>query len=132
MTEQWKSKQRDNPDVKVLSKPEMQPILNWVEDKYGKDFTRLYDEKHFVEKIKSPKKVRQKKVKKEKGKIGGHNALSAQQISERLNLISEVDFSKFGWVEKVAKILNVSHTHARRFVNKHYQGEVYTRKSPLK
>jgi hypothetical protein len=131
ITEQWESKQRDNPDVKVLSKPEMQPILIWVEEKYGKDFTRLYDEKHFVEKIKPPKKVKQNKVKKEKGKIGGHNALSVQQISERLNLISPVDFSKFGWVERVAKILNVSHTQARRFVSKHYQGEVYTRKSPL-
>ncbi len=61
-----------------------------------------------------------------------HNALKKEEVEFRLKLLEHVDFTKFGWVEKVAKLLNVSHTHARRFINKHYKGEVYTRKSPLK
>ena len=42
-TEQWKCKQAANPDVMVLGKDEMQPILDFVIAKYGKDFIRLYE-----------------------------------------------------------------------------------------
>lgn len=42
-TEQWKCKQAANPDVVVLGKDEMQPILDFVIAKYGKDFIRLYE-----------------------------------------------------------------------------------------
>ena len=42
-TEQWKCKQVANPDVLVLGKNEMQPILDFVVAKYGKDFIRLYE-----------------------------------------------------------------------------------------
>jgi len=41
-TEQWLAKLEANPDVKVLYKTELQPILDYVIMKYGKDFIRLY------------------------------------------------------------------------------------------
>lgn len=48
-------------------------------------------------------------------------------VSERLQLISDIDLAKWGWVAKVASVLGVSHTHARRFVDANYIGAVYKR-----
>jgi hypothetical protein len=81
------------------------------------------DRKEKIERVKKEKEVKPS---------CDHNALKKEEVEFRLKLLEHVDFTKFGWVEKVAKLLNVSHTHARRFINKHYKGEVYTRKSPLK
>jgi hypothetical protein len=61
-----------------------------------------------------------------------HNALKKDEVEERLKMISHIDLKKFGWVQKVADALNLTHTQARRFINKYYEGLVYTRKSPLK
>lgn len=46
---------------------------------------------------------------------------------------SGVDFSKFGWVEKIAKLENVSHTSVRKFMRKYmkefYYSKCYIRKN---
>ena len=42
-TDQWKSKEEQNPDVKVLYKNEIKPYLNYVTNTYGTDFIKLYD-----------------------------------------------------------------------------------------
>lgn len=42
-TEQWKCKEMQNPDVKVLYKNEMNKYLDYVINKYGNDFIKLYD-----------------------------------------------------------------------------------------
>lgn len=42
-TEQWKCKLKDNQDIQVIGENEIKDILNFVIDKYGKDFIRLYD-----------------------------------------------------------------------------------------
>lgn len=70
------------------------------------------------------------------GKAGGKRfaelySLSQDTIKIRLSLISDIDLTKFGWVGKVAKVLNISHTHARRFVDEWYDGEVYKRNTPV-
>jgi hypothetical protein len=59
-----------------------------------------------------------------------HRGFNESEINERLQVISKIDLTVFGWVEKVAKALGVTHTQARRFIKKYYHGEVYTRKSP--
>jgi hypothetical protein len=68
-----------------------------------------------------------KRKKKEPKPAFDHNRLSQEMIDYRLNLISFIDLTKFGWVNKVAECLGVSHTQARRFVNKYYSGKIYTR-----
>jgi len=40
---QWEAKQFYNPDVEVLYKEEMTPILDYVILTYGKDYIRLYE-----------------------------------------------------------------------------------------
>ena len=42
-TDQWKSKEEQNPDVKVLYKNEIKPYLDYVINTYGTDFIKLYD-----------------------------------------------------------------------------------------
>jgi hypothetical protein len=61
-----------------------------------------------------------------------HTGFSQEEVDSRLILISDIDLTQFGWVSKVSERLNITHTQARRFINKHYNGEVYSRKSPLK
>lgn len=42
---QWEAKLKANPDVKVLYEKDLQDVFNYVHDKYGKDFIRLYEGK---------------------------------------------------------------------------------------
>lgn len=42
-TEQWLAKLESNPDVIVLYEKDLQPILDYVKSKYGKDFISLYE-----------------------------------------------------------------------------------------
>jgi hypothetical protein len=42
-TEQWLAKLDANKDVKVLYEKDLKPILDYVNNKYGKDFIRLYE-----------------------------------------------------------------------------------------
>ena len=42
-TEQWLAKLEANPDVKVLYEKDLEPVLEYVKIKYGKDFISLYE-----------------------------------------------------------------------------------------
>jgi hypothetical protein len=42
-TEQWLAKLEANPDVKVLYETDLEPVLEYVKNKYGKDFISLYE-----------------------------------------------------------------------------------------
>lgn len=42
-TEQWEAKLAANPHVHVLYDSDIQPIIGWVVDKYGKDYISLYE-----------------------------------------------------------------------------------------
>lgn len=81
---------------------------------------------------KTKEKVERKRKEKELKPPYDHNALKPEEIERRLALLTEVNFLKFGWVQKVASILGVSHAQSRRFIDKYYDGEVYKRSSPSK
>ena len=61
--------------------------------------------------------------------------LYLEDINKNCNRILsyDIDFSKFGWVEKVANLENISHTSVRRFMKKHmkdfYYNNCYIRKN---
>ena len=59
--------------------------------------------------------------------FGGSNKLSDIEVINRLQEIKDVDLTKYGWVKKVSNILSLSHTQVKRFIDKHYNGEVYRR-----
>lgn len=61
---------------------------------------------------------------------GGHNRLSSDIINERLTSIknSDIDLTRYGWVNKVSKLLGISHTQVRRFMNLYYKEAYYRRK----
>ena len=42
-TEQWMAKLAANPDVTVLYEKDLEAVLGYVRDKYGKDFISLYE-----------------------------------------------------------------------------------------
>lgn len=65
-------------------------------------------------------------------KFGGRNKLTNKQINERLNLIKEFDLTKYGWVNKVSKTLNLTHTQTKRFIDSYYEGEIYRRNEKIK
>lgn len=43
ITEEWKAKIYSNPDIKVLYKEDMEPIIDYVIDKYGENYINLYE-----------------------------------------------------------------------------------------
>lgn len=49
-TDQWIEKQKSNPDIKVLYKNDIKFYLDYVIQKYGNDFIRLYDNSNKYEK----------------------------------------------------------------------------------
>jgi hypothetical protein len=53
-------------------------------------------------------------------------------IERRLSLLNQVDLTTYGWVEKASRILELSHTQARSFVDKYYEGIVFRRRSRSK
>lgn len=64
--------------------------------------------------------------------------LYLEDINKKCNRILsyDIDFFKFGWVEKVAKLENTSHTSIRRFMQKYmkdfYYSKCYIRKNQFK
>lgn len=43
ITEQWKAKQEQNPDIKVLYKKDIQQYIDYVKEKYSNNIEELYD-----------------------------------------------------------------------------------------
>jgi hypothetical protein len=60
-------------------------------------------------------------------KYGGLNKLTNDEIDKRLQLINDIDLTKYGWVSKVSKRLSISHTHVKRFIDTYYKGDIYRR-----
>jgi len=52
-------------------------------------------------------------------KGGGSNKLSKSEIQERLQKISDIDTNSYGCIKKISIRLNISHTQARRFIEKY-------------
>ncbi len=64
--------------------------------------------------------------------FGKYRGFSVKEAEKRLKKISDIDLKVFGWVMKVSKRLNITHTQTKRFIKKYYKGEYYTRNSPSK
>ena len=57
----------------------------------------------------------------------GDDKLSDSEVKKRLSLIKDIDLMRYGWVTMVSKILGISHSQVRRFINKYYMGNYYRR-----
>lgn len=108
--------------LKVYKREDMKEIFDYVLNEYNiskiSDIHLLYD---------SCKKIKKHKDRKSK--------VNYIEIEKRINRIknSNIDFSKFGWVQKVAILENISHTQVKRFMEvymKDFYNICYNRKSP--
>lgn len=63
------------------------------------------------------------------GLIGGAIAKKRgiELSKEYLDLIKDIDMTKYGWVSKASRILGLSHTQVKRLIDKYYTGEIYRR-----
>lgn len=52
-------------------------------------------------------------------KGGGSNRLSEEEIKERLKKIKDINFDDYGSISRGAKILGVSHTQIKKFIEKY-------------
>lgn len=80
--------------------------LNGKNPKFGKCHTGFLGKHHSAESIKLISK-------------NNANKLKPDMIEERIKIYNSIDFSRHGALGKFAEALNVSHTQARRFINKH-------------
>jgi len=99
-------------------------VMKWIKNNSSEVYDRLSAYRNNVRS--TPKKInwaRQLGL-----TYGGKIKMKKEHIDSRLALLSSIDMNKLGWVTKAALILGLSHTQVRRFVRKHYKGEVYTRK----
>jgi hypothetical protein len=63
---------------------------------------------------------------------GGYNKLTKEQLNDIFNKIKNIDFMKWGWVSKVSKTLNISHTQTRRLFKNYFKNiKIFERKKPL-
>ena len=76
--------------------------------------TDTYGSKNFKN-----KKTVEKKLQTEKRKIDKMKIIEKNN-KERFEKIKNINLLEFGWVEKVSKIWNVSHTSVRRIFNKYF------------
>jgi hypothetical protein len=65
------------------------------------------------------------------GKLGGgSNALSEEDLKKWDSEIKKIDIEKYGWVSKLSKAMNCSHTHVRRTIKKYFPNvKIHRRKS---
>ena len=103
----------------------------WLGQKYGSSAGSW---KNYEKRIKIwnlvPLESRKENARKMGLQFGGHNVFEENEINERLEKIKDIDLNKVGWVKKVSKVLELSHTQVKRFIKKYYMGKYYQRKSP--
>jgi len=130
-TEQVKAKEKAFPfKLKYINGETILPYLKYVEQKYGKDFIRLYEDKKYESKIIKPKvcefcgkelNIRaslkkhqdacfRKKQESLNKREGPWNKMTEEKLLERKEIIlnSGVDMMKFGWVGKMEKATGLS------------------------
>lgn len=101
-----------------------------IAEKKVSEKSRKASRKHLLSINASRSKEEYIRIGKLGGKVGGgHNKLKQKEIQKRIKEIesSEIDLQKYGWVSKVGKLLNVSHTQVRRFMKEHYNKPYFKR-----
>lgn len=123
-SKQWEAKFNQFPKeetLEVIDKHTIKPYINYVEQKYGKNYITLYENsiyKKDKKKIKIKKELKNIQKHKEAelnglirsdGRIDG-NGITNKQWLERKNIIlnSGVDFSKYGWKSEIKKRTNLT------------------------
>lgn len=94
--------------------------MSWIS--IGKDFISLYDG--------YSKKEKKTNIKKQpKQKILSFKELFENKVKDRIILLTEsdIDFSKFGWVNKAAKLIGITPQKVSNFMKK-YMSEFYETK----
>lgn len=91
--------------------------------------------KNYVGEYFSKKELKKEKIKKIKQINEQKNQLKIKQIEDRKLLIlnSGINFTKLGWVEQVANLLNISHKNTVSWIKKHmpeFYSNCFVRKSP--
>lgn len=105
-TPEWSSKLASNPDIIVMSKNDMEPILSYVKDKYGRDFTSLYE-------------GNMSSLLENENTIKKRDDLKKSKLDTKLKLISGVNFQSNDWPTECSKLLNISVKSAKKFVKRH-------------
>lgn len=135
------AKELQHPDIKVIDKNSIIPYLKYATEKYGSHFIELYEGRSQITRPPAKKRIVKKKIhylypkkprslyKTTKGKKlseetkrkvseNNGNKLETDELALRLKVYNSFDFSKRGSLGKFAEAIGVSHTQARRFINK--------------
>lgn len=104
----------------ILKKTDLKNILEYVIRKYGKDFIKLYEDSPYL--INPKNKSREIYLEELKAKT-----IELQKVKIELVLKSKIDFSKNGWVGKIAEEINHPRTHIKYWFKK-YMPEFYEEK----
>jgi hypothetical protein len=113
ITEQTKEKIKQFPyKLKVLYKNEMKDIIDYVVNKYGINYIRLYDGNENI--IKKDKKTLKQINEEQKNKW-------REKQKDKIEIIknSNIDFTKFGWVHKVSILTGIKWSKVNKFMKKY-------------
>jgi hypothetical protein len=73
--------------------------------------------------LKKHGKEKTAKMMSENGRLGGkaarHKRLSDSEIQRRKEILKDINFSEYGELSRAARLLGISCTHTRRFINKY-------------
>ena len=99
----------------VLTGPEMKPILNYVKTKYGNNFIKLYEDVE-IKKIKTKEEIKEEVNK-------NRRLLACKRQHHRIEAVknSNIDFKKFGWVQKVSELIKIQPQRVNKFMKKFCQ-----------
>lgn len=127
-----------NKKLKVLYKKDLIKELDYCENKYGKNYTDLYETK-----ANKPDKlcpVCGKKIKIKTSKccslkcsVFYKNKDKIETMKQKI-LEANIDYTKFGWISKIVKITGIKHQHVREFMGRYIpeiiaEKNLYIRKS---
>lgn len=109
------AKEQQYPNVIIIDANKIKLYLDYVIQKYGKEFWKvLYEDKSNIKL--SKKQITGQKIKNDKYVYNKNIIIDLEQNSN-------IDFSKFGWVEKAKIYLqrkNINITNLSRFIKRYY------------
>lgn len=104
--------------IKIFNNKQLKKLL------FIEEIRKIKDEQERFNKI---NKIKEKKINEQKIKERIKEELKARELikkeklkNERIRLLEGINLNKFGWVAKVMKLWNVSHTQAKRYIRTHF------------
>lgn len=126
--------------LKVLYYNDLQYMITYCKEKYGEHFISLYEDNHLNYTI--CKNCKKQFIKHDKNQnfcsrkcANTYDRNDMQQINKKVKLIlqSNIDFTKFGWVNQVAKLINILpqrvHIFMKKYMLQFYNDNCFKRKS---